>query len=367
MLPASCAGADPRRDRRRVRRPASRRRAGDRRPALGAMSAASSASRCCRRRSRRRSRSSSARRWRWRSRAARSFPGRQPLHRGAQSRERAAGDRRRVRHRRGARPRRLGRARGCALVGIDPGGWLYGLPGILIAHVFFNAPLAARVFLASLAAVPGEHWRLAAQLGMGPARDLSHPRLAGPEARGAGDRGADLPPLLHELRDRARARRRTGRGDARGGDLRSGPLRRRFRARRAAGAAAGRDLPGAGACRSSGWSRRPGESAAIGRRWPRARTPDRRRSRCSIASSSRSARSSSCRRSPPSRLSGIAALGSLLRADVVAGDRDELRDRGAGGCSLACSWRSALAVVRAKPPRAGRSIAAAALCRCPAG
>ena len=54
-------------------------------------------------------------------------------------------------------------------LGIDLGGWLYGLPGILIAHVFFNAPLAARVFLASLAAVPGEHWRLAAQLGMRPA------------------------------------------------------------------------------------------------------------------------------------------------------------------------------------------------------
>lgn len=52
--------------------------------------------------------------------------------------------------------------------GIDLGGWLYGLPGILIAHVFFNAPLAARVFLASLASVPGEHWRLAAQLGMEP-------------------------------------------------------------------------------------------------------------------------------------------------------------------------------------------------------
>jgi thiamine transport system permease protein len=58
---------------------------------------------------------------------------------------------------------------GARLVGVDFGGWLYGLPGILIAHVFFNAPLAARVFLASLAAVPGEHWRLAAQLGMRPA------------------------------------------------------------------------------------------------------------------------------------------------------------------------------------------------------
>src|SRR5690606_8134912 len=34
------------------------------------------------------------------------------------------------------------------------------------AHVFFNAPLAARIVLASLSAVPGEHWRLAEQLGM---------------------------------------------------------------------------------------------------------------------------------------------------------------------------------------------------------
>jgi thiamine transport system permease protein len=53
--------------------------------------------------------------------------------------------------------------------GIDFGAWIYGLPGILFAHVFFNAPLAARVFLASLAAVPGEHWRVAGQLGMPPA------------------------------------------------------------------------------------------------------------------------------------------------------------------------------------------------------
>ncbi len=67
----------------------------------------------------------------------------------------------------------LGRAgwlgAGLRLVGVDPGAWLYGLPGILIAHVFFNVPLAARVFLASLAAVPGERWRLATQLGMPPA------------------------------------------------------------------------------------------------------------------------------------------------------------------------------------------------------
>ncbi len=67
----------------------------------------------------------------------------------------------------------LGRAgwvgQGMKFFGIDFGAWLYGLPGILIAHVFFNAPLAARIFLASLVAVPGEHWRLAAQLGMRPA------------------------------------------------------------------------------------------------------------------------------------------------------------------------------------------------------
>ena len=29
------------------------------------------------------------------------------------------------------------------IIGLDLGSWLYGLPGILIAHVFFNAPIAA--------------------------------------------------------------------------------------------------------------------------------------------------------------------------------------------------------------------------------
>ena len=42
---------------------------------------------------------------------------------------------------------------------------LYGLTGILIAHVFFNFPLAARLLLARLEAVPAESFRLAAQLG----------------------------------------------------------------------------------------------------------------------------------------------------------------------------------------------------------
>lgn len=44
---------------------------------------------------------------------------------------------------------------------------VYGLSGILIAHVAFNLPLAARLLLASLAAVPANHYRLAAELGFG--------------------------------------------------------------------------------------------------------------------------------------------------------------------------------------------------------
>lgn len=43
---------------------------------------------------------------------------------------------------------------------------IYGLAGILIAHVFFNLPLAARMFLDAYAAIPSERWRLAAQLGL---------------------------------------------------------------------------------------------------------------------------------------------------------------------------------------------------------
>ncbi len=42
---------------------------------------------------------------------------------------------------------------------------LYGLTGILIAHVFFNFPLAARLLLTRLEATPPESFRLAAQLG----------------------------------------------------------------------------------------------------------------------------------------------------------------------------------------------------------
>ena len=44
---------------------------------------------------------------------------------------------------------------------------IYGLSGILVAHVFFNLPLATRLVLESLEAVPADQWRLASQLGMG--------------------------------------------------------------------------------------------------------------------------------------------------------------------------------------------------------
>jgi thiamine transport system permease protein len=49
-------------------------------------------------------------------------------------------------------------------------GWrpsIYGLGGILIAHVFFNLPLAVRLILPAWGTVPVESWRLAGQLGMG--------------------------------------------------------------------------------------------------------------------------------------------------------------------------------------------------------
>lgn len=43
---------------------------------------------------------------------------------------------------------------------------IYGLAGILVAHVFFNLPLAARLFLEALSSIPADQARLAAQLGM---------------------------------------------------------------------------------------------------------------------------------------------------------------------------------------------------------
>ena len=46
---------------------------------------------------------------------------------------------------------------------------VYGLPGILLAHVFFNLPLAARMMVVGLDRVPEESWKLAGQLALSPA------------------------------------------------------------------------------------------------------------------------------------------------------------------------------------------------------
>lgn len=45
---------------------------------------------------------------------------------------------------------------------------VYGLHGVVLAHVFFNLPLAVRVILQGWQGIPVERFRLAAQLGAGP-------------------------------------------------------------------------------------------------------------------------------------------------------------------------------------------------------
>lgn len=45
---------------------------------------------------------------------------------------------------------------------------IYGAHGVVIAHVFFNLPLATRLLLQGWFSVPAERFRLAAQLGFGP-------------------------------------------------------------------------------------------------------------------------------------------------------------------------------------------------------
>lgn len=48
--------------------------------------------------------------------------------------------------------------------GYKPDSYLYGLTGILFAHIFYNGPLVARALLSRLEAIPSEQWRIAAQL-----------------------------------------------------------------------------------------------------------------------------------------------------------------------------------------------------------
>lgn len=54
-----------------------------------------------------------------------------------------------------------------SMLGGDTWPGIYGLSGILVAHVFFNLPLSVRLFVEALQTVPSDQWRLASQLGMG--------------------------------------------------------------------------------------------------------------------------------------------------------------------------------------------------------
>ncbi len=63
-----------------------------------------------------------------------------------------------------------------------PGLDIYGLTGVVLAHVFFNLPLCTRLVLQGWLAIPPEHFRLAAQLGLSPgdvARRIEAPMLRG--------------------------------------------------------------------------------------------------------------------------------------------------------------------------------------------
>lgn len=51
---------------------------------------------------------------------------------------------------------------------------VYGLHGVVLAHVFLNMPLAIRMILSGWAAIPAERFRLAASLGFGPSEVLRH-------------------------------------------------------------------------------------------------------------------------------------------------------------------------------------------------
>ncbi|SHI70447.1 thiamine transport system permease protein [Palleronia salina] len=69
---------------------------------------------------------------------------------------------------------------GLAALGL-PAVSIYGAWGVLLAHVFFNLPLATRMILQGWVDIPAERFRLAAALGMGPAaqfRLIELPMLA---------------------------------------------------------------------------------------------------------------------------------------------------------------------------------------------
>ncbi|SUZ31342.1 Sulfate transport system permease protein CysW [Roseibaca ekhonensis] len=60
-----------------------------------------------------------------------------------------------------------------ALVGLGPVN-IYGLHGVVLAHVFYNLPLATRIILQGWATIPAERVRLAVSLGFTPSDRLRH-------------------------------------------------------------------------------------------------------------------------------------------------------------------------------------------------
>ncbi len=58
-------------------------------------------------------------------------------------------------------------SQGLGLFGLPPLS-IYGLNGVVLAHVFFNLPLATRLILQGWQAIPAEQFRLAGQLGLPP-------------------------------------------------------------------------------------------------------------------------------------------------------------------------------------------------------
>ena len=68
-----------------------------------------------------------------------------------------------------------------AWIGLPPV-QIYGLHGVVLAHVFFNLPLATRILLQGWQGIPAERFRLVASLGLGPRevfRLLEMPMLRG--------------------------------------------------------------------------------------------------------------------------------------------------------------------------------------------
>ncbi len=127
-----------------------------------------------------------------------------------------------------------------AKLGVEQPVSIYGLSGILLAHVFFNLPLAARLLLAALERLPAKYWLLSSSLGMRPFSVFRFIEWPAARRRHPRHNRADLHALHHQLHARPGARRRPGGNHAGSGDLPVAALRFRSAPRHRAGAAADR-------------------------------------------------------------------------------------------------------------------------------